>query len=303
MTVVPDRTPIHHAAPIPTFVGAGARRADEAQRSLSSDARFRAEIVDAERLITRVREEAAKRTPLVLVAGGDGTLGRAAQSLAGHGTALGVLPAGTRNHFARDMGIPLDSGGALDVALTGRVRTVDVGLANDRVFLNTGSSGGYIDFVRRRRMLDRLAGYHAASLLAAMATLGRYERGEVRLQLEGKHIRYDASLVVVAVGERALAPPLVGGRRPDGARELHVFVVHERSRRRLIDLMVRAERRGIASLSDETGVHAFLVDSLELELPRRDGRVALDGELVSVSSPLSYRLLRDALHVVVPRPP
>src|SRR5687768_2726266 len=118
--------------PIRAFLNPRARHASAARASLSSDARFAPVDVAPEALRDDVRAAAEAGAPVVLVAGGDGTLRQAAQVLRGTRTALAVLPAGTRNHFARDFDIPLDPAEALDVAAAGEIRTVDLGLVDGR---------------------------------------------------------------------------------------------------------------------------------------------------------------------------
>lgn len=87
---------------------------------------------DAGRL---TREAVACKTNIVVAVGGDGTINEVIQKLAGSETALGVLPSGTVNIWAREMGIPLDNVGAREVLLHGQTRHVDLGRLNDRYFL------------------------------------------------------------------------------------------------------------------------------------------------------------------------
>ena len=92
----------------------------------------------------------------IVVGGGDGTLGSAAGKLAEWGTEFAVLPLGTRNHFARQLEIPLGLEGAAHVAARGRIETIDIGGVRgsggeaDRVFLNNASLGAYVDLVDAR---------------------------------------------------------------------------------------------------------------------------------------------------------
>src|SRR5919206_2234799 len=90
----------------------------------------------------------------VVVGGGDGTVRTVAAVLAGTGVPLGILPLGTLNHFARDLGIPLELDGAAAVIARGSARTIDVAEVNGEVFVNNSSIGIYpymvLDRERRR---------------------------------------------------------------------------------------------------------------------------------------------------------
>src|SRR5438552_13501911 len=81
------------------------------------------------------REAVARKVDVVIAAGGDGTINEIIQELAGSETALGVLPSGTVNVWAREVGIPLDNNGARDVLLHGQIKRVDLGNASERYFL------------------------------------------------------------------------------------------------------------------------------------------------------------------------
>lgn len=276
----------------------GARHAEAWLKALRADTRFRAVPLSRTAIEPAVREAALPGTPVVAVAGGDGTLGQAAAALVGSDTALAVLPAGTRNHFARDHEIPLDPPQALDVAASGVARTVDVGRVEGRIFLNTSSVGSYVNYVRLRWRMERWLGYGGASVVAAMRNLRRFRGYAVRLEVDGMQVRYEAPVVFIGVGERELARPSIGGRKRGGRRGLHVLVLSETSRLAAVRLAARAFTTGLTSLGEESGVHGFLVDACEVDLPRPQGTVALDGELEGMRAPLRYQLERDALRVI-----
>ena len=87
------------------------------------------------------RAAAKDRPDAVLAGGGDGTINTVAAALVDTAIPLGVLPLGTLNHFAKDLGLPLSLADAVGVALAGHVTAVDVGEVNGHVFLNYSSIG------------------------------------------------------------------------------------------------------------------------------------------------------------------
>ena len=92
---------------------------------------------------------------LVVGGGGDGTIAAVAAALVGTDTPLGVLPMGTLNHFAKDLGIPLELEKAVQTLFTGKVAQVDVGEVNGRIFLNNSSLGFYPRIVQEREREQR----------------------------------------------------------------------------------------------------------------------------------------------------
>ena len=246
--------------------------------------------------IERVVREGAER---VVVAGGDGTVAKAAAALVGKETALAVVPGGTLNHFAKDHGIPTDPAKAAELSAKGTATTTDVATVNGRVFLNTSSVGAYVVFVRTRERLQRRFGYRLATVIAALRLLGRVHPFTVELELDGHARRYRSALVFVGVGERKLQLPSVGGLAENGRRGLHVIVVRGGTWARLVAAGLVAAFRGNDAIRRERLADSYVVDACRIELRRRLGRVAVDGEIVEMSSPLSYRIERDALRLVV----
>ena len=121
----------------------------------------------------------------IVAGGGDGTVNAVAGAVAGTNAALGVLPMGTLNHFARDVGIPQDLAAAVRNTFTGRVVKVDVGEVNGQVFVNNSGTGPYPYIVRQREGQQRRG--HAKWIafgLAVWAALRRYYRLRVKLNLD-----------------------------------------------------------------------------------------------------------------------
>ena len=237
----------------------------------------------------------------VAVSGGDGTIALAAGLASKLSNELAVIPGGTLNHLAKDLGIPDSLDDALRLAIEGAARPVDAGSVNGRLFLNTSSVGTYVTFVRVRERLERYLGYRLASLVAGIRLLIRPRVFTVDVEIEGKQRSYVTPLVFVGVGERELKLPTLGGRAPGGRRGLHLMIVTGKSPARLATLAFAAAARGTKSAARSPALDAFVVTQFTIRMPRRRGRVATDGELVVMDAPLEYRWLPDAVKVVVPR--
>lgn len=244
--------------------------------------------------------KAVARSGRVIVAGGDGTAAGAAQILAGSDTELGLLPLGTLNHLARDIGIPVDLGEAAEVAANGQPVAIDVGEVNGQVFVNNASIGLYPLMVRKREGLRRAKGWPKwlSTLPAAFAALERLPHHRLRLDW-GK-------------GERAIVTPLlfvgnnvysldrgeVGKRNTLTDGKLSLYAVARRRRAALIWFAMRAlVGRAERSLDFET-----LGECETLTVSSSSGsiEIALDGELRRMDSPLEFRIRPGALTVIAP---
>jgi diacylglycerol kinase family enzyme len=284
---------------IPAFVNPQAGNADAARAALNAVGGFDIREVPPDTLAAKVGESIQQGARRVLVAGGDGSLASAATSLAGTGAELAILPCGTLNHLAKDVGIPLDLEAAARVARDGDTIPLDAATLNDRLFLNTSSVGAYVTFVRARERLERRFGYHIASFIAGVRLLFALPTFRVKLQVEGVAREYLTPLVFIGVGERELKLPALGARVPYGSSGLHVMVIRQRSGARTLALAFAAAARGVEAVARTPALDSFLVESCRIE--PRTHRASVDGELVKVEPPLEYRHLAGCLRVVVPR--
>jgi diacylglycerol kinase family enzyme len=148
------------------------------------------------------------------MAGGDGSLAVVAAAACAHGLPFVCVPAGTRNHFARDLGAaPNDLAGALEAFIDGLERSVDLGQVNDRPFLNNVSLGIYGEAVQR-------AGYRDSKLRTLLETakevLGPSGASPSTLRLVDDLGRVHTNPAVVLVSNNPYAPdrPLAQGTRP-----------------------------------------------------------------------------------------
>jgi diacylglycerol kinase family enzyme len=281
---------------IPAFVNTGAGRADAGRAALGRAGVFDVRDTDPAVFAATIREAVARAPSRIVVAGGDGSLSAAAGAVAGTATELAVVPAGTLNHVAKDLGIPLHLDAAARVAASGRARAIDLGLVNGRVFLNTSSVGAYAAFVGARQRLERHLGYRLASLVAAARLLLRLPLTRVTVEVDGVVRTYFTPLVFIGVGERELRLPRLGARVAGGRRGMHVMVVRRRSGARTLALALEAIARGTEAVAKTPALDAFLADHCRIEA--KSTRAAVDGELVDVTPPLDYSLVRDGILMV-----
>src|SRR5437763_2051294 len=143
------------------------------------------------------REAVDRHTDVVIAAGGDGTINEIIQELVGSETALGVLPIGTANVWARDTNIPLDHAGAREVLVHGKTRWIDLGCVNGRYFLLMAGIGldGEVTLAVEKKPIKRL-GAVAYLLVGAWLGLG-YESFRVYMTINGRLVKKHALQVVI----------------------------------------------------------------------------------------------------------
>ncbi|WP_232630984.1 diacylglycerol/lipid kinase family protein [Methylobacterium sp. Leaf118] len=245
----------------------------------------------------------------VAVAGGDGTLGCAAGVLAGRGVALAILPLGTMNLLAKDLGVPLALEAAIALLRTGRPRAVDLGEVNGHVFVINSVIGMPARMARHREalrarhvgpfgLLDLFGLFGLLRLaLATLRHLGAYPRLRAALSTGGRPERLRLRLLCVVNDDYAEAPgKIVKRERVDGGR-LTLYIARRLPPWRLARLALgfaAGAWRGMPGLERHES------DRLVISAGRRALRVMNDGEIRLIASLLRYRLRPGALTVIVP---
>ncbi len=246
-------------------------------------------------------EAAVAETPDILVAaGGDGTVSAVAGAVAGSRVILGVLPLGTLNHFARDIGISPEIRSAARIIAEGYVQNLDVGQVNGHSFINNSSIGLYPHMVhhRRQQQLRLGRGKWLAMFFAALAVFRRYPLIQVMLESNGKVYQRETPFVFIGNNRYETHLLALGARqRLDGA-ELSVYFAHRTGRLGLFRLMLRAL---FGRLNQARDFDILLTPQVRIDTPRHSIRVAIDGEVRTLTPPLHYRILPAALKVLVPR--
>lgn len=249
----------------------------------------------------------------VLIGGGDGTLSAAAEVLVGRDVRMGVLPLGTCNDFARSIYVPLSIQEACRVAVSGEVHHIDVGLADQRVFLNAATVG--LSAVITRSLSDDLKKRlgRAAFAVVGVSEAWSHEPFRVRLETEDDVHEFDAHQVVVGNGRYHGGGTLLSptASHEDGILDIYVILSVQTSPGEESDSGGRLQ-----DLWNLFRIGTLLGRGRHIEHPAvrhlRTSRVRLvtqpsqaidvDGEFLG-ETPAEFKVRRRALQVIAPALP
>ena len=257
-------------------------------------------LADGGQVAKHVRAATKQGANRIIIGGGDGTVSSAAGALAGTKVALGILPLGTLNHFARDLGIPFDLDQAAAGIASGKERRVDIAEVNGRAFVNNASIGLYplmvIDRDAQRERFGRSK--RLAMLVASLRTMTRFHARRLKLSTDGGEARVDTPLLFVGNNDYRLAMPGAGRRETLDGGELSVMVMRSKSLPGFLAATGRA-LLGIGKQDDMVRLEG--VRELKVNSDRSKLTLAMDGETVTLAPPLTFRIRPKALRVIVPR--
>jgi diacylglycerol kinase family enzyme len=236
------------------------------------------------------RQAVADGADLLGVAGGDGTQALVAGIAAEHDLPFLVISAGTRNHFALDLGLDRDDPATcLDALTDGEELRIDLGVIGDRTFVNNASFGAYAEVVRSPAYRDDKRG----TTLQMLPDLLKGHRG-ARLSARAGGISIDGPQALLVSNDPYAMTDVAGlGRRPRlDVGQLGVVAIHVNSAPQAVEILRRGHGSGLTVLATED----VTVDADTPEIP-----VGIDGETVMMATPLRCATRPGALRVVVPR--
>jgi len=256
-------------------------------------------LVEGKDCAARAADHVKKGVELIIAAGGDGTMGSVAGELAGSKAVMGIMPLGTLNHFARDLGIPFDIAEAAKVIAQAKTRKVDIAEVNGHTFINNASIGLYplmvMDRDGQRKRLGRSK--RLAMLVASLRTMARFHSRRLTLSTDGGEAKVDTPLLFVGNNDYQVALPSAGRREALDDGELCVMVMRSKS---LPGFLAAIGGALIGIKRREEMVRVSGVKELKVDSPRSHLSVAMDGETVSLKPPLVFRIRPGALNVIAP---
>jgi len=251
------------------------------------------ELEDAADLTESLREAAAQGVAALGMAGGDGSVNRAAEVALAYDLPLLVVPAGTLNHLARDLGLSsIDD--AVDAFRAGELRAIDVATIDGLPFLNTASIGSYVELVDRRERLEKRIGKWPAFVLAFFSLLFRSE--PVAVRIDGR----DRQLWVAFFGNCLYTPtgmlPRARASLADGLIDVRMLDArHGWARLRLMAAGV------IGGSHRVRGFEQGSASRIEITAADSSIRLARDGETFDGSSTFEVTKTSKVLRVFAPK--
>lgn len=279
---------------------ADAARVEAAFRRIGLPAEVRA--VHAQEMTEALRRAAAERPDVLVMGGGDGSVNAAVNILAGTGTILAVLPLGTFNYFARLIGTPLTVDEAVQFTMQGQAVSMDLLDVGGRLAATYCSAGVFARFISERVLLQKRRGLPKlrAMLLALVSVLWRFPSFSLRLDADGHQVSLRTAFLFAGNACAALNPMTLDSGPAEFQDARFCLIVGRGGKRRsLLRLALRSLFGHIRQDRD------FLVRQVaSLVVSRRSGkpvRLSIDGEIVSLPTPLTVRVRPAALRVMIPR--
>ncbi|MDQ3280466.1 MAG: hypothetical protein M3Q69_03550 [Acidobacteriota bacterium] len=232
-----------------------------------------------------VREALDAGLKTFVVAGGDGSVHHVMQPLVGTDGVLGVLPIGSVNHLARDLAIPLDDWPkALDIAVSGTVRQIDVGRVNGRYFLNSVMLGFYPTISEYRERFRSMHSRSRAYMKAGRLAFRHFHHVTLVVEHDGIVETFRTQMFVVAVnGYDLSATGVVAPKTSFSDGRLSIYTLSFMSRFQFVRAAAKYLRGRIA---DVDGFRSIRTAALSVDTGKRSLRFSVDGELMEMETPL-----------------
>ncbi|NLZ16116.1 MAG: diacylglycerol kinase [Desulfobulbaceae bacterium] len=255
-------------------------------------------------------DSACAAKAIVVAAGGDGTISSVAQQLLNSPSPLGVLPGGTFNYFARSVGMAADTQTAVQQILQSAATPIQAGMVNGHVFLVNASLGLHPQMlVDREAFKTKLGRHRFVAILAGLFTLAQQPH-HLRLRLTDNNGETSIQTPLLFVGNNPLQLHQLGldlrrttKHTPTLTDGLLAVVLKHASSMQLFRLALRG---ALGTLGEDECLSLSSFKRLLVQ-PRppwryRTVKVALDGEIKRMRTPLHFEVAPDALTVMVPPP-
>jgi diacylglycerol kinase family enzyme len=250
-------------------------------------------------LRSRTRQTLAQGPGAIVVAGGDGTINMVASACVEANRPLGLLPAGTFNYVARNLGVPTEVSEAVALIVHGQLRQVDIGEINGRIFLNNAGLGLYARMLEHREHDKRRFGRSriVAFVSGMRCLLSSHPLFAVELEADGHAERHLTTTLFFGCNSLQLQHFNAAAAECLRHQKLAVLSLKLRSR---WEVIVAACAGLMGRLDAVKTTDTFCASNVRVQTRRRVLKVAVDGEIVLLRSPLDVVLRPGALQVFAP---
>ncbi len=245
-----------------------------------------------------VQKEASSHD-LVVIGGGDGSISTAAKYLIGSSTPLGVLPLGTFNNFAKDMGIPTSLDEAIETLITGKSVTIDAGEMDGRIFVNNASIGIYTHAVIKRNFFQERFGLSKLCAMCFACLINLLKMPKINIDLYTHDKQETVQTPFIFIGNNRYESHVLQffRRRSLSEGHLNVFYPLRMSRSVLAKMTLQAI---LGTLHSVPELEDKWIKELTITSRKKKIKVALDGEVNQGTPPLRFSIRSQCLNVIVP---
>lgn len=249
------------------------------------------------KVLARHREFAQQG--VVVAAGGDGTLNAVASQLLHQDIPMGILPLGTFNYVARVLNIPLNILDAAKVIASGEPRASHVAKINDHIYLNNASLGLYPLFIQRRELYNQKFGRFPLHAYTSGLDVLIRDRKALRLELEVNHHKYPVKTPLLFFGNNQLQLAEMNLKIAQCAAigEVAGVILAKTDKVSLFKTLFQMIRGKLEQAED---VYSFSGENVTVYSQKTKLTVAIDGEIMEMSTPLHFHVEKNALNIMVP---
>ncbi len=234
---------------------------------------------------------------ILVAAGGDGTVNLAASLSVEFDIVLGILPAGTLNHFAKDLDLPLELVEAAEIIINGKTVKVDYATVNNKVFVNNSSIGIYPDTLVKRQKLQAKIGKWPAAVIGSLASLHQFDSHLLSIKSPSGNYRYRTPMLFVGNNSYQFFKKMgFTNRTQINSGKLYLYVIRTNRIANIIRITVNIffghKKRAEDYIEHTKG--PVIINSKKKFI-----KLSIDGELVSQPTPLTYKIHSGGLKVRV----
>lgn len=250
-------------------------------------------------VLEQIKQKHQRDGGIVVAAGGDGTLNSVAQILQGTQICMGIIPLGTFNYVARALDIPLDPFAAAQVIVKGHRQAIHLGSVNGYVYLNNASIGLYPKIIEQREAYNiRFGRFRTVAMMSGLIVLLREQlKLKLRLTVDGQKIPMETPLVFFGNNQLQLADLKLTLADCAAQGKLAAVAMSQLTRWQMVKLIHRLQQ---GSFEKAPEVSSFCATEIKIEARRKHMKVAIDGEIIKMNTPLLFKVSHNALQVMVP---